>query len=50
MFISRIREDNTVDNGLNIWIVADNLRKGAALNTVQIAELVTKQYSNFLNF
>ena len=49
VFISRIREDNTVDNGLNIWVVTDNLRKGAALNTVQIAELVTKQYSNFLN-
>jgi aspartate-semialdehyde dehydrogenase len=37
-FISRIREDATVDNGLNMWIVSDNLRKGAALNTVQIAE------------
>ncbi len=39
-FISRIREDSTVDNGLNIWVVSDNLRKGAALNTVQIAELL----------
>jgi aspartate-semialdehyde dehydrogenase len=37
-FISRIREDATIDNGLNIWVVSDNLRKGAALNTVQIAE------------
>jgi aspartate-semialdehyde dehydrogenase len=37
-FVSRIREDATVDNGLNLWIVSDNLRKGAALNTVQIAE------------
>ncbi|RME95528.1 MAG: aspartate-semialdehyde dehydrogenase [Alphaproteobacteria bacterium] len=37
-FISRIREDSTVDHGLNIWVVSDNLRKGAALNTVQIAE------------
>nr|WP_321980941.1 aspartate-semialdehyde dehydrogenase [uncultured Cohaesibacter sp.] len=37
-YISRIREDSTVDNGLNIWVVSDNLRKGAALNTVQIAE------------
>jgi len=37
-FVSRIREDSTVDNGLNIWVVSDNLRKGAALNTVQIAE------------
>ncbi|MEO3387197.1 aspartate-semialdehyde dehydrogenase [Mesorhizobium sp. CAU 1741] len=39
-YISRIREDQTIDNGLNIWIVSDNLRKGAALNTVQIAELL----------
>jgi aspartate-semialdehyde dehydrogenase len=37
-FVSRIREDVTVENGLNLWIVSDNLRKGAALNTVQIAE------------
>ncbi len=39
-YISRIREDATVENGLNIWIVSDNLRKGAALNTIQIAELL----------
>ncbi len=39
-FISRIREDPTVDYGLNMWVVSDNLRKGAALNTVQIAELL----------
>src|SRR5499426_2455326 len=37
-FVSRIREDSTVDNGLALWIVSDNLRKGAALNAVQIAE------------
>ena len=37
-FVSRIREDSTQDNTLNMWIVSDNLRKGAALNTVQIAE------------
>ena len=37
-FVSRIREDATLDNALNLWIVSDNLRKGAALNTVQIAE------------
>ncbi len=37
-YISRIREDATIENGLNLWIVSDNLRKGAALNTVQIAE------------
>ncbi|MBX3583875.1 MAG: aspartate-semialdehyde dehydrogenase [Rhizobiaceae bacterium] len=39
-YISRIREDSTIDNGLNIWVVSDNLRKGAALNAVQIAELL----------
>jgi aspartate-semialdehyde dehydrogenase len=37
-FVSRIREDATVENGLNLWIVSDNLLKGAALNAVQIAE------------
>lgn len=39
-YISRIREDITVENGLAMWVVADNLRKGAALNTIQIAELL----------
>lgn len=38
VFVGRIRKDDTVENGLNIWIVADNLRKGAALNAIQIAE------------
>ena len=38
VFVGRIREDNTIENGLNLWIVADNIRKGAALNAVQIAE------------
>ncbi len=42
-YISRIREDATVENGLNIWVVSDNLRKGAALNTVQIAELLVNR-------
>ncbi len=37
-FVSRIREDATVENGLALWVVSDNLRKGAALNTIQIAE------------
>ena len=37
-FVSRIRQDSTIDNGLNLWCVSDNLRKGAALNAVQIAE------------
>ena len=40
VFVSRIRRDPTIENGLNIWVVADNLRKGAALNAVQIAELL----------
>jgi aspartate-semialdehyde dehydrogenase len=42
-YISRIREDQTVDNGLSMWIVSDNLRKGAALNAVQIAELLVER-------
>jgi aspartate-semialdehyde dehydrogenase len=42
-FISRIREDATVENGLSMWIVADNLRKGAALNAVQIAEVLVNR-------
>jgi len=37
-FVSRIREDATIENGLNLWVVSDNLRKGAALNAIQIAE------------
>jgi len=44
VYISRIREDFTVENGLNIWVVSDNLRKGAALNTVQIAEALIEGY------
>ena len=40
VFVSRVREDATIENGLNFWCVSDNLRKGAALNTVQIAELL----------
>ncbi len=43
VFVSRLREDPTVENGLNFWCVADNLRKGAALNAVQIAELLTRK-------
>jgi len=42
-YVSRIREDPTVKNGLNLWVVADNLRKGAALNSVQIAELLVNR-------
>ena len=40
VYIGRIREDRSVDHGLNLWVVADNIRKGAALNSVQIAELL----------
>ena len=42
-FISRIRQDVTVENGLNLWCVSDNLRKGAALNAVQIAETLGRE-------
>ncbi|MDH2326718.1 aspartate-semialdehyde dehydrogenase [Cereibacter sp. SYSU M97828] len=42
-YISRIRQDSTIDNGLNLWCVSDNLRKGAALNAVQIAEVLGKR-------
>jgi aspartate-semialdehyde dehydrogenase len=42
-YVSRIREDQTIDNGLSLWIVSDNLRKGAALNTVQIAETIVNR-------
>ena len=38
IYVGRIREDESIENGINMWIVADNLRKGAALNAVQIAE------------
>lgn len=44
-FISRIRQDPTVENGLNLWCVADNLRKGAALNVVQVAEILARARS-----
>ena len=42
-YVSRIREDITVENGLSFWCVSDNLRKGAALNTVQIAEVLVNR-------
>ncbi|MBT4988972.1 MAG: aspartate-semialdehyde dehydrogenase [Rickettsiales bacterium] len=44
VFISRLRTDPTIENGLNLWCVADNLRKGAALNTIQIAECLVEDY------
>jgi aspartate-semialdehyde dehydrogenase len=43
-YVGRIREDESIDNGLNLWVVADNLRKGAATNAVQIAELLAAKY------
>tara|TARA_Y100000590_G_scaffold189952_1_gene216286 strand:- start:186 stop:1226 length:1041 start_codon:yes stop_codon:yes gene_type:complete len=48
VYVSRIRNDNTLDNGLNLWVVSDNLRKGAALNAVQIAELIIDKFANNL--
>ena len=44
VYVSRIRRDKTIENGLNFWCVSDNLRKGAALNTVQITEILIKDY------
>lgn len=46
VFVGRIREDKSVDNGLNLWVVADNIRKGAATNAVQIAELLLSRGNN----
>jgi len=43
VFVGRIRRDPTVANGLNLWVVADNLRKGAATNAVQIAEVLVQR-------
>ncbi|MEA3417236.1 MAG: aspartate-semialdehyde dehydrogenase [Thermodesulfobacteriota bacterium] len=42
--VGRIREDESIQNGINMWVVADNIRKGAATNTVQIAEILAKDY------
>jgi aspartate-semialdehyde dehydrogenase len=44
VFVSRLRVDPTIDHGLSLWIVSDNLRKGAALNSVQIAERLAEDY------
>jgi aspartate-semialdehyde dehydrogenase len=43
-YVGRIREDHSVQNGINLWVVADNLRKGAALNAVQIAEILIRDH------
>ena len=48
VYVSRIRNDETLDNGISLWVVSDNLRKGAALNAVQIAELIISEYSSFI--
>ncbi len=48
VYVSRIRQDHSIENGLNLWVVSDNLRKGAALNAVQIAEIVVKKYYKYL--
>jgi len=50
VYVSRIRNDSSIENGLNLWVVSDNLRKGAALNAVQIAELVIEKYSESINY
>jgi aspartate-semialdehyde dehydrogenase len=44
VYVGRIREDMSYDNGLNLWIVSDNVRKGAATNSVQIAEILAREY------
>jgi aspartate-semialdehyde dehydrogenase len=43
-FVGRIRQDESIANGINLWVVADNIRKGAALNAVQIAEILIREY------
>ena len=49
VYVSRIRNDDSIDNGLSLWVVSDNLRKGAALNAVQIANIIISKYSEYLN-
>ena len=46
VFIGRMRRDESLDHGVNLWVVADNIRKGAATNTVQIAEKLMEYWSN----
>ncbi|HCS74643.1 MAG TPA: hypothetical protein DIW17_12315, partial [Clostridiales bacterium] len=46
VFVGRIRRDESVDNGVNLWVVADNIRKGAATNTIQIAESLINYWEN----
>ena len=49
VFVGRVREDHSVPNGLNLWIVSDNLRKGAALNAIQISEKLVEEAELYLN-
>jgi aspartate-semialdehyde dehydrogenase len=44
VYVGRIREDISHPRGLDLWVVADNVRKGAALNSIQIAEILVKEY------
>jgi aspartate-semialdehyde dehydrogenase len=44
VFVGRIREDISHETGINLWVVSDNVRKGAALNSVQIAEILVRDY------
>jgi aspartate-semialdehyde dehydrogenase len=44
IFVGRIREDESIPNGINLWVVADNIRKGAATNATQISEVLAKEY------
>jgi aspartate-semialdehyde dehydrogenase len=44
VYVGRVREDISHPRGINLWVVSDNIRKGAALNSVQIAEILAKNY------
>ena len=46
VYVGRLRKDISHENGINMWVVSDNVRKGAALNTVQIAELLVNNYAD----
>ena len=48
VYVGRLRKDISHENGINMWVVSDNVRKGAALNTVQIAELLVNNYADKL--
>jgi aspartate-semialdehyde dehydrogenase len=44
VYVGRVRKDISHDNGINLWVVSDNIRKGAALNSIQIAEVLIRDY------